>query len=155
MLGTRYLILHTTLIGEYCSAVILGCGVGALQNSSTAIFWRILQKIDLENRKKTAENGPDWSNIDENQAKLMRNTRGIRKAHSRGAKTAPGSSFSRFWVKMRKSPSEPGELTRCFSKICQILHFLQKSAKIGENPQKSAKTPYRNMHVPHPNMTTA
>ena len=38
-------------IRAYCSVVILGCGVNALQNSRLAYFGGILQEVDLENRK--------------------------------------------------------------------------------------------------------
>ena len=67
----------------------------------------------------------------------MRKTRGIRKKHSRGAKTARGSSFSRFWVKVQKKAQRARRIDsktlQDFENICNIR---QTSAKIGKHRPK-------------------
>ena len=125
---------------DYCSVVILGCGVNALQNSRIACFGRILQEVDLEKRKtgrkrpRLLKNRRKLGQIDE------KNARNLKKALPGRAKTAPGSSFQDFGSNCEISPSEPGKLSR---KVCQNSPFfaivcknLQKSPKIGKKRRK-------------------
>ena len=129
----------------------------ALQNSRLACFGEVLQEIDLENRKtgrkrpRLLENRRKLGQIDE------KNTRNLKKALP-GRENGARIEFFRILgqnVKIAEQARKinPKVLPK-FANFCRFLHFLQKSAKISENRQTSAKKTLRNMHVPHPNMTT-
>ena len=114
----------------------------------------ILQEIDLKHKKtgrkrpRLLENRWKLGQIDEKSA---RNPKKALPGRENGARVEFFKILGQnVKIAQRARKSNPKILPK-FAKSCQIL---QKSAKIGENRQKSAKTPYRNMHAPHPNMTT-
>ena len=118
------------------------------------MFWGILQEIDLKNRKpgrkrpRLLEHRQKLGEIDE------KNARNLKKALP-GRENGARIEFFKILghnvkIAQRARKINPKTLPN-FANLCK---HLQKSAKFGENRQKSAKTPYRNMHVPHPNMTT-
>ena len=71
-------LCNFSFVREYCSVVILGCGVNALQNSRMARIGGILQEIDLENtntgrkRPRLLENRRKSGQIDEKNARNLK-----------------------------------------------------------------------------------
>ena len=140
------------IIGEYCSVVIVGCGVGVLQNNRTAFF-----EDYAGNRHRKQKAGRKRPRMLENRQKLgqidEKNTMNPKKALP-GCENGARVEFFKILGQNAKIAQRARKINEKITKICQNL---PKSAKICKNQRKlakSAKSTYRSMHVPRPNMTT-